>query len=396
MTATDNPTYRVLIVDDLPEIRMMVRTRLRMMPDVEVVGEASNGREAIRLVAALAPEAVILDLEMPVMRGDEAIPRMRELAPGIRVLLYTGAEQSTIDEISEAAKPDVVVSKGGALIEVVEQLRALLDMGPYDVLRLVLGTIPLDQAVTVFDTWVGLNVRIFESLARGDELERAQLGGATVEELEALIGVYAHLGDNLQKAAREGEAEVVPIIHLLRTSAAAARRALVAFDDDHLEDFYRAWDYRVPAHAATALREMRDRLLDALPTSGAEDAEDAAGVAEDDPADPRAESAKADPTVLSPLAGQKMDDIVREWVTALNTGSAEALAAFYAPGAEAHGESLRKLVGGRPAASRSHMPTPSGYVVELDLASQSGSVGACCVLELTDGRISRERDYLTP
>lgn len=195
-------SHGVLIVDDRPEIRLLIRARLRMLDDVEIVGEASNGAEALILVSALAPDAVVLDLEMPVMRGDEAIPRMRELAPGARILLYAGADDGTLESLSEQARPDAIVMKDRPLSELVDKLRALLDMGPYDVLRLVLGTIPLDQAVTVFDTWVGLNVRILESLARGDELTGDQLGGASLEELQALIAVYAHLGDNLQSRTR--------------------------------------------------------------------------------------------------------------------------------------------------------------------------------------------------
>jgi diguanylate cyclase (GGDEF)-like protein len=267
------PDRRVLIVDDRPEIRLLIRARLRMIHDVEVVGEASNAAEALILVYALAPEVVILDLDMPVMRGDEAIPKIRELAPGVRILLYTGVDEAEVAALPDDAQPDATVMKGGSLAELVVQLRVLLDMGPYDMLRLVLGPIPLDQAVTVFDTWVGLNVRILDSLARGDELAGAKLSGATLEELQALIGVYAHLGDNLQKAARNGDDEVVPIIHLLRTTAAAARRALVAFNHVHLPEFYAAWHYVVPEKAAHALEEMRDLLMDALPVSSADETE---------------------------------------------------------------------------------------------------------------------------
>jgi len=262
---------RVLIVDDRPEIRLLVRTRLQMLDDVDVVGEASNGAEALILVSALAPEAVVLDLEMPVMRGDEAIARMRELAPGMRILLYTGANPEVLAGINQASKPDAIVRKDASLTKLVEELRALLDLGPFDVLRIVLGSIPLEQAITAFDTWVGLNVRILEALARGDDLLLDQMSGATLEELQGLIGVYTHLGNSLQKAARQQASDVVLIIHLLRTTAAAARRALVAFDRVHLKDFYAAWGYEAETSALTALTEMRDRLMDALPPSSADE-----------------------------------------------------------------------------------------------------------------------------
>lgn len=268
-TAVSDP-HRVLVVDDRPDIRLLVRTRLLMLDDIDVVGEASNGEEALVLVSALAPDAVVLDLEMPVMRGDEAIPLMRELAPGMRILLFTGADQSVLESITEEAQPDALVGKGRSLTELVDQLRALLEMGPHDVLRVVLGTIPLDQAVSAFDTWVGLNVRILDSLDRGVELDRDQLGGATLEELRALMGLYAHLGDNLQRAARKKADVVDPIIHTLRSTGAAARRALLAFEGIDLHAFYTAWNYDVPDEALSALSEMREQLLEALPASSAE------------------------------------------------------------------------------------------------------------------------------
>ena len=396
---------------------MMVRTRLRRMPDVEVVGEASNGREAIRLVAALAPEAVILDLEMPVMRGDEVIPKIREAAPGIRILLYSGADQDTLDGLDDDAKPDAVVSKGGALAEVMDQLRLLLDMGPYDVLRLVLGTIPLDQAVTVFDTWVGLNVRIFESLARGDVLDREQLAGATVEDLEALIGVYAHLGDNLQKAAGEGDADVVPVIHLLRTTAAAARRALVAFDEEHLQGFYKAWDYEVPASAATALSEMRDRLIEALPMSGAEEVEAGVSASTEDLV-PSTDPATAAPS-SSAAAAIPVADLVANWVATVLAGNPEAVDALYAAGAahlivaagvRLHGVVARRELVSRVAGTAGQgmrlgrvISTPAAAAVEfLSGAVTSGDAPPAadveearlfCVVEFVGGLVSRERDY---
>lgn len=265
--------HRVLIVDDRPEIRLLVRTRLRMLDDIEVVGEASNGEEALVLVSSLAPEAVVFDLEMPVMSGDEAIPKMRELAPGIRILLYSGADKETLERISEGAQPDAFVRKDRPLTELVEQLQVLLDMGPYDILRLSLGAISLLQAMTAFDTWVGLNLRILEAMARGDDLVSDQLSGATLGELQTLIGVYAHLGDSLQKAARQKVDDIVLIVHAHRTTAAAARRALVAFNHHRLKEFYAAWQYEVPESAAGALDEMRDRLMEALPTSSADETE---------------------------------------------------------------------------------------------------------------------------
>lgn len=261
-------TYRVLVVDDRPELRLMLRLRLEFENDIEVIGEASNGVEALRLVRDLAPSAVVLDVEMPLMRGDEAIPLMRDLAPGMGIVLYTEAEPDSLGK-NEAA-PDAVVRKGVPLDEVVGQLRTVLERAPFDIMRLELGTLPLPQAITAFDTWTGLNVRVLEALEHREALVDDQLSGATPEELGALMSVYAHIGYNLQRAARAGADHVSPIIHVFRATGVLARRALLASDNRRLPEFWKAWGYDVPADTLKALGVVRDRLLEVLPSSTGE------------------------------------------------------------------------------------------------------------------------------
>lgn len=256
--------HRVLIVDDRPELCLLLRIRLQFEADIEVVGEAGDGAEAVRLSKILAPSAVVLDLEMPVMRGDEAIPLIREAAPGTAVLLYTSADEVNL---AEEATPDAIAYKGVPLDAVVAQLRILLERRPFDVLRLELGTLPLRQAITAFDTWTGLNLRVLEALHRGTELVGDQLSGASRDELEALMGIYAHLGNNLQTAARAGRENVTPVLHIFRATGVLARRALVAWNNHRLPEFWQAWGYDVPADAVTALSLMRDRLMNVLPVS---------------------------------------------------------------------------------------------------------------------------------
>ncbi|MDQ6944682.1 MAG: hypothetical protein M3256_00085 [Actinomycetota bacterium] len=87
---------------------------------------------------------------------------MREAAPGMGILLYTGADKVML---SEEATPDAIVRKGEPLTELVDQLRIVLAMAPFDVMRLTLGTLPLRDAITAFDTWTGLNVRVLYALS---------------------------------------------------------------------------------------------------------------------------------------------------------------------------------------------------------------------------------------
>ncbi len=70
-------TVRIVLADDHPIVREGLRTVLETQADFEVVAEAANGEEAVRLVSALRPDILLLDLEMPLMDGVEAIRRVR-------------------------------------------------------------------------------------------------------------------------------------------------------------------------------------------------------------------------------------------------------------------------------------------------------------------------------
>ena len=82
-------TIRLLIVDDHPIVRDGLRGIFAQDPDFEVVGEAADGAEGVERALALSPDVVLLDLRMPGMGGVEAIRRLRERAPEVRVLVVT-------------------------------------------------------------------------------------------------------------------------------------------------------------------------------------------------------------------------------------------------------------------------------------------------------------------
>ena len=84
------PTHvRVLLVDDQPLIRMGFRMVLENEPDIEVVGEADDGVEAVELAATLAPDVVVMDVRMPRLDGIAATERIVGRLPGVRVLILT-------------------------------------------------------------------------------------------------------------------------------------------------------------------------------------------------------------------------------------------------------------------------------------------------------------------
>jgi len=80
---------RVLVADDHPVIRKGIRAMLEIVPDIEVVGEAVNGREAVTKVKKLQPDVILMDLVMPEMDGIEAIRRIKAHQPEARILVLT-------------------------------------------------------------------------------------------------------------------------------------------------------------------------------------------------------------------------------------------------------------------------------------------------------------------
>jgi DNA-binding NarL/FixJ family response regulator len=80
---------RVLLVDDQALFREGLRTLLGTFAEIEVIGEAKNGEEALRLCPVLRPDVVLMDLQMPVMDGVVATRRLRELCPAVKVIALT-------------------------------------------------------------------------------------------------------------------------------------------------------------------------------------------------------------------------------------------------------------------------------------------------------------------
>jgi DNA-binding NarL/FixJ family response regulator len=102
---------RILIVDDHEIVRRGVRTVFTNKDSFEVCGEAQNGLEAVRMVAELSPNVVILDLSMPGMTGFETAAKIRQIAPSVKIIFFT------IHEIPESAwwvGADACVSKSSA------------------------------------------------------------------------------------------------------------------------------------------------------------------------------------------------------------------------------------------------------------------------------------------
>lgn len=83
------PPIRILIVDDHPMVRDGIAALLGRQPDMEAVGEACNGIEAVEKFRELSPDLTLMDVQMPGMGGVEAIAQIRRLSPEARILVLT-------------------------------------------------------------------------------------------------------------------------------------------------------------------------------------------------------------------------------------------------------------------------------------------------------------------
>jgi DNA-binding NarL/FixJ family response regulator len=84
------PKIRILLADDHVILRQGTRQLLEHESDMDVVGEASDGAEAVELVTKLKPDVVIIDVAMPGMNGIEATKKIKEILPGTKILVLTG------------------------------------------------------------------------------------------------------------------------------------------------------------------------------------------------------------------------------------------------------------------------------------------------------------------
>jgi two-component system, NarL family, response regulator LiaR len=131
MSGSDRNNYSIMIVDDHDMVRLGLRTYLTLEDDLEVIGEASNGQEALQRLAELSaasslPDLILMDLMMPVMNGVEATREIVHTYPSMKIILLTSfLEDEQVMSAMEAGAATYVL-KTIASDELVQVIRGTL------------------------------------------------------------------------------------------------------------------------------------------------------------------------------------------------------------------------------------------------------------------------------
>jgi DNA-binding NarL/FixJ family response regulator len=116
---------RVLVVDDADDIRGLLKLVLELDSEFRVVGEASNGEDAVRLTAELQPDLVVLDIAMPVMDGMDALRQLREVSPNSKVVMFSAYDSGWLAERARGFGAAAYIDKTDGVVDLVGRLRSI-------------------------------------------------------------------------------------------------------------------------------------------------------------------------------------------------------------------------------------------------------------------------------
>jgi DNA-binding NarL/FixJ family response regulator len=207
---------RVLIADDHSLFRFGLRAMLASTPDLEVVGEASTGEEAVALAAELAPGVVLMDVQMPGLNGIEATRRILEASPQIGVVVLTMFEED--DSVFAAMRAGALgyVLKNADKEEVLKVMRAAAGgeahFGP-EIAGRFSGFFSAPRPAAPLEAFPELTAReaeVLDLVARGmsnaDIARRLYLSQKTVRNHISHIFLKLQVADRAQAIVRAREA----------------------------------------------------------------------------------------------------------------------------------------------------------------------------------------------
>lgn len=125
MLSCEHSALRVLVVDDHELTRFSLKLALSSQENIELVGLASNGQEAIEMVERYHPNVIILDLQMPVMDGWIASTHIKGIAPSTQIIAYSSLEDPKFEESCKTDSLDAFCKKDTATPELIKLVREL-------------------------------------------------------------------------------------------------------------------------------------------------------------------------------------------------------------------------------------------------------------------------------
>lgn len=125
MLSCELSTLRVLVVDDHELTRLTLQLVFSGQENIQVVGLASNGEEAIEMVKLCHPDVIILDLQMPVMDGWSASSHIKAISPNTQILAYSSVEDTSILETTAMPSFDNFCRKDVSTTELIALVRQL-------------------------------------------------------------------------------------------------------------------------------------------------------------------------------------------------------------------------------------------------------------------------------
>ncbi len=201
---------RIILADDHEMMREGLKTLVNQQTDMEVIGEADDGRKAIELAKELKPDVVVMDVSMPELNGLKATDKLKQLCPEIKILNLTRhKDASYLQQLMQSGSSGYVLKKSASQ----ELIRAIRSVAA--------GDTYLDPAVTgtVIENFVGRRAASGSSLekelsGREQEVLRLIAWGYANKEIAARLNlsvktIEAHKANAMRKMDMKGRVDIV-------------------------------------------------------------------------------------------------------------------------------------------------------------------------------------------